>query len=148
MADNYDDILDRAWDDLPEPVHLFGDWVLVGKNAAFMKGENGKKSRQLFFFGVAEPLDVDPEFLAELGDEYDLGMNQIVHTIYIDNDRDWNDVRRFLRNVGVDTEGLSVKESLKAFTGTRVAASLGVRTYVVNGEARTDNVASRFTAVE
>lgn len=149
-VESYDDILDRTWDEMPEAKILpDGDWLLKGRNAAFV-GPKGDTNAKVLFFYIPEQAmeDVDPEALAALGDDYELSDNQIVFTIWIESNRDWQSVRRHLEKHGVDPS-LTIREQFKKFKGTEAVATLGFRSFQTStGDTVQENTASNFRSVE
>lgn len=152
MAEKYEDLLNRSWDDIPEPKLLpAGSWLLRGKNVAmFPPSEEGKPARLAFFYNAKEPMDdVSQAELDALGEDYSFAENDIVKQFFINRNKDWDAVRKHLALHGIDTAGKSQADTFKAFGGTEVIAYLGTRTYT-NGQGQTviDNDASSFAAVQ
>lgn len=148
---NYDDLLNRSWDEIPEEAVLpVGDWALEGKSASFIESkEDGKSDKIVFFWGVTSPVDVDEEEIAKLGSDYDLDLNQPTQTFYIDGPSAIGKVRKFLLKLGVDIEGLTPLESLKAFKGARAVAFLDQRSYQdQSGETVWQNDVKKVRALE
>jgi hypothetical protein len=151
---DYDDILNRSWDDIPEPKLLpGGNWLMVGKNAALVKPkEEGKSLKILFTFGAKSPVDVAEDLLDELGD-YDVTINEVSHTIYLETASDWNKVRKFLALVGIEMEGSILDEAgklsfNKAFRGSEIVAEVGQRSYDdAAGETIWQNTLAKFQKV-
>lgn len=149
-VESYDDILDRTWDEMPETKVLpDGDWLLKGRNAAFVAPKGDGNAKVLFFYTPEQAMeDVDPSALEALGEDYDLKDNQIVFTIWIENNRDWQAVRRHLAKHGVDPT-LTIREQFKKFRGTETIARVGLRTFTnAAGESVPENTASDFREVE
>jgi len=139
----YDDILNRSWDDMPEAGLLpVGSWVITARNGAYLPPRDKTNARVIFFYKAKEPMDdVDPDALAELGitsGEYDLGMNEITYTIWIEGPRDWQKVKAHLELLGVDPEGLTLKESLKAVKGADVVAFLDQNSFTRRDGTKVD----------
>lgn len=137
MSD-YKSILKTSWDAIPEPKTLpVGSWLLVGQGATFKAPADDTKSPQiLFVYGVKTPMDdVDEGELANLGPDYDYGINKVYARFFVGENSDWHRVRQHLGKHGIDVEGLSIEETLKAFRGTEVIAFLDQRTYV-NGSGQ------------
>lgn len=149
--EKYEDILNRSWDDIPEPKLLpEGSWLLRGKNVAFFPPqEEGKSARVAFFYEAVEPMDdVKQESLDALGEDYAYSENDIVKQFFINRNRDWDAVRKHLALHGVDTQGKSQADSFKAFKGTEVIAWLGTKTFTTQaGETKTDNDPSNFATL-
>lgn len=154
MADNYEALLNRGWDEIPQPKTLpVGSWLLKARNAAYIAGDvdQGKSPRVVFFYTPKEPMnDVDSAELSALGNDYDLASNQITKTFFIESNRNWDDVRNFLNLHGVETKGKTQIESLKAFKGTEIVSYLGVKTFTdkQTGNVRVDNEPKSFAKVE
>lgn len=153
-VNDYGDIIDMAWDDLPEDKLLpTGTWLLGGRNAAYVKGQQGKNSKVLFFYVAKEPnKGIDPTEYELFIEDYDMNESQVVYTIWIEFNRDWRKVQRHLAIHGITDTTMSLKKSLKAFRGTEVMAHVEPRTYDVtrNGvvESVTENSATNFSPVE
>lgn len=151
MSDDYNEILDRSWDELP-PVQLApdGSYLLRGRNAAYIPGKD-TSDKVLFSYNVKAPLeDVDPDELAELGD-YDITQNRVTYTMWVEDGADWDAVRKHMALHGMDlSDYKSIRESIKAFRGFEIIAYLTANSYVVKstGETKTENKPSKFAAVE
>lgn len=152
MADNYQDILKRSWDDIPEPKLLpTGSWLLKGKNVAvFPPREEGQAMRVGFFYEAKEPMDdVSADELASLGSDYSYAENDIVKQFFINRNKDWDSVRKHLALHGIETEGKTQDETFKAFKNSEVVAYLGTKTFTTGqGETKTDNDPTSFAKVE
>lgn len=154
MSVDYDDILNRTWDDIPEPVLLPGGaWMVVGKTAGLVKPrEEGQSLKVLFNLKAKEPVNVAQEELDELGD-YDITINDLQYTVYIESAADWDKVRKFLAVFGVEMSGsiLDDKGKLafaKAFNGAEAIAEIGQRNYEnKDGETVWQNTLSKFQKV-
>lgn len=153
MANTYEDVLNTAWGNIPQPKTLpVGSYALVGRNATYQPRKSDDKSDAvLFVYGVREPMeDVDSDALSELGDDYDLNNNTIFHRIYVETSLDWDKVRAHLNKHGVETpQDKTLGDALKEFKGTEVVAFLNQRSYVnAAGEAKVDNSPTGFIPVE
>lgn len=130
--DALDDILNQAWDELPEEKILpGGDWLLKSKNAAFIKSKDADKSDKVLFFVTAvEPGEsVDEERLAELGD-YDVSISALNAQVYIEKPSDWKKkIVPILEAFGVEMEGKTIGQALKAFKNGRAMGTLTEETY-------------------
>src|SRR5262245_26219114 len=116
---DYADIANMSFDDIPEPKVLpDGVWILQGRNATYLKAkEEDQNDRVLFFYAVVGPTDsVSDEDLDEAGidGEYDLALNQIVKTFWIDGPRAWKQVKAHMSMAGVEPKG-NILEVLKEF---------------------------------
>lgn len=152
MSDNYEDILDRGWDEIPEVKPLpVGSWLLKGRNASYQPAKTADKSPSvLFVYEPKEPMDdVDEAGLADLGKDYEYGNNRIFFRKWIETSADWDQVRNHLTKHGVDVKGSSIKDTLAAFKGTEVIAYLNHRSFVnAAGESQIDCQPTSFSAVE
>src|SRR5690606_4101030 len=130
MADDYDDILNRSWDDIPIPQVLpLGSYLLRNRNVTYKPATDTASARVLFFYNVREPMDdVDADALAELGEDYDLSTNQVVASFFVESARDWDTVRNHLALHGVDLSGKTIREAFKEVRGKEVVAYLDQRT--------------------
>jgi hypothetical protein len=153
-TEKYADLVNRQWDDLPEIADYLpvGTWLLKSKNVAYFPGDEDedKSARVVFFYEAKEPMDdVSAEELEALGGDYDFSNNDIAKQFYINRDKDWVGVKKHIELHGVDTKGLSMPDSFKAFRNTEVMAYLGTRTYKNrSGESVTENDPSQFARVE
>lgn len=154
MAD-YDDILNRTWDDIPEPQLLpNGGWMLSGANVALVKPkEDNQALKVLFSYKAKQPTNVADDLLEELG-EYDFTINDLTFTIYVETAADWSKVKKHLAKHGVEVSGALFNEAgklafAKAFRGSEVIAEVGQRSYEdAAGETIWQNTLSKFQAVE
>lgn len=154
MAVDYDDILNRTWDDIPEPKLLpGGGWVVVGRTAGLVKPkEEGQSLKVLFNLKAKSPINVPEEELAEL-EGYDISTNDLQHTIYIESASDWDKVRKFLTVFGVEMQGKILDENgklsfAKAFNGAEAVAEIGQRNYDNrDGETVWQNTLSKFQKI-
>lgn len=150
--DNYSEILDRSWDDIPEPSLLpEGSWLLRGKNATYIPKKDTLNARVLFFYVPKEPMsDVDQEALDALGDDFDYaeGSDDIVKTFWIEKNAQWKDVKDHLALHGVEVKGRSQQETLKAFKGTEVVSFLVQKTVNTKNGPKTVMDPSTFAKVE
>lgn len=151
---DYDDILNRTWDDIPEPVLLpGGSWLVVGQTAGLVKPKDeGGKLKVLFNLKAKEPVQVAQEELDELGD-YDITINDLQYTVYIESAADWDKVRKFLEIFGVEMSGRIVGGDgkltfAKAFRGAEAVAEVGQRNYTnQDNEVIWQNSLSKFQKV-
>lgn len=151
-AESYDDILDRSWSEMPKALNLpLGTYELEGRNASFLKADTDKNlnARVLIFDKVIQPMeDVDEDAIRALGENYDFTNNEVVTTIWLEKDVDWDEVNQNLQKRGLDTDSMTLRESLKAVKGTRVLAYLNQGTFTTrSGEVKTENRATSFAAV-
>lgn len=152
---DYDDIIDRAWEDVPEAVVLpDGQWLVKGGNVSLVKPkEEGKSFRILWNYTAEKPVNVDRELLTELGD-YDITTNELVYTQYVEKPSDWNKVREHLALHGVEidpSEKIVVNGKLsfaKAFRNSEVVATLAYHSFETQaGETVEENKMTKFSAV-
>lgn len=156
-AMDYDDLLNRTWDDIPEDKLLpGGQWLVAGRNASLVKPkEDGQSLKVLFNLKAKEPVQVAQEELDELGD-YDVTANDLTHTIYVEKPSDWNKVFKFLDTFGVPVDRsdpiLNADGKLnfsKAFGGAEAIAEIGQRIFTTkDGETGQANTLSKFQKVE
>lgn len=152
---DYDDIMNRTWDDIPQPQLLpGGGWLIKGRNAGFMKAaEEGKSAKVIFFYTAKEPVTVGQDLLDEMGD-YDFAINDLSYTIYIETAADWDKVRKHLEKHGVELSGKLFNDAgklafSKKFAGAEVTAEIGQRSYENNdGETIWQNTLSKFQKAE
>jgi hypothetical protein len=151
MSDDYVDILNKSWDDIPEPKMVpVGSFRLKGVNAKYMEAKDGDKNDALLFvYAPMEPqADVDPEELEELGD-YDISQNRVFARFWLETANDWDGVRRHLAKHGIESGGRTIKETLAAFKGSEVIAYLDHRTFVNSvGETQIESDPKQFAPVD
>lgn len=132
---DYDEILNRTWDEIPDEKVLPDGWyVLTAKNANFQKPKGDGNAKILIFYTVADALGEDDggprqDALEALGADYDMTENEIVQTIWVSGNKDWRAAKRHLALLGVTTEGKSLMDGLKEVKGNPIAARLEYRTY-------------------
>lgn len=150
--DNYSEILERSWDDIPEPKLLpEGSWLLRGRNAAYLPKKDALNARALFFYTAKEPMsDVDQGELDALGEgfDYEASADDIVKTFWIEKDTDWKAVKEHLALHGIEVKGKSQQETLKAFKGTEIVSFLTQKTINTKNGAKTVNDPTTFAKVE
>lgn len=153
MSD-YKDILNTSWDEIPEPEVLpLGSWLLRVKGAKYFEPNEEKETsaRVMFILGAKEPMnDVSQAELEALtAKNYDITQNRIFYTIWMEDGAAWQQVRVFLKRLGVDLSGKSPKESLKDARGKEIVGFLDTRTYTNGaGAVVTENVISSFAQPE
>lgn len=150
---DYDEIIEGSWDGVPDkdPVAPDGDYVLVGKNAAFMKAtKEGANDRVVFFLGIKEPIEVDQDLLDALPDDFDFGNVEVTYQQWIESPRDWIKVKNTLRKFGVDPAAYaSRKDSFAAIRGQETAGAVKTRSYTNKaGEVVTSNQVAAFIDME
>lgn len=149
MAEKYSDILNRSWDDIPQPKLLpEGSWLLKVRNVSYFPANEDKNQpeRVAFFFAAKEPMDdVDQQELTALGDGYDYAINDVVKQFTIFRPKDWNAVRDLLGLLGVDPKGASQADTFKEAKNQEVIGYLTIRNYTTKaGESKSDNDVSSF----
>ena len=156
-VDNYDDILNATWDDIPvEHVLPTGGWLLRGDNAAFIRPkEEGKKAKVLFTYKAVQPTEtVRAEDLEELPEGYDLSINNLQHQVFIESAADWDNVRKHLAKHGITLTGNLFDERgklafNKAFRGSEIVANLDQDNYQNDaGETIWKNKLNNFQRAE
>lgn len=153
---NYDDILNRTWEDVPEPVLLpGGGWLFKGQSAGLVKPrEEGEgKLKVIFNYKAVRPVTVAEDLLDELGD-YDFTINDLSFTIFLESAADWDKVRKHLAIHGVEMKGSILDENgklafNKAFRDSEVVAEVSQRSYENrDGDTIWQNSLSKFQAVD
>lgn len=132
MSGDYDDLLNRTWEEIPqEQVLPVGDWLLKGQNAAFIKPKDESQSpKVLFSYTAQQPVEVDEDELNELSESgYDIEITKLSFTIFINDASSWHDVKAHLEAHGLTMEGkiFDDKGKLafnKAFRKSQVVAYL------------------------
>lgn len=153
MSENYEDLLDRSFNEIPKPKTLpGGSWRLKGRNASILEPKEAGKSRQVMFvYTATEPMeDVDDDALSALGEGYDYGLKPIFVRFWLQEGADYDNLRKHLAKHGIDVEtDTPVKEILKEqFRGTEILATLDTRSFVNSvGDEQEENTASNFTPV-
>lgn len=154
MALDYEDILNRSWDEVPEPQNLpSGGWLLKGTNVSLVKPrEEGQSLKVLFTYKAVKPVSVAEDLLEEMGD-YDFSVNDLQFTVYLESAADWNSVRKHLaiHDLSMDGNILDGNGKLafaKKFRGAEVIAQVGERSYENSvGETVWQNTLSKFQKV-
>jgi len=149
MAEDYADILDRGWEEIPQVKTLpVGSWLLEGTNASFKAGDDSNDSI-IFVYKAKEPMDdVDTDQLDELGADYDYSDNRIFARLWLETNADWDKVRNHLVKHGIDVSG-KISDSLKEFKGSQVVSYLDTRTYTNSvGDEVVDNDPVQFAVHE
>jgi len=151
MAD-YDEILNRSWDDIQEDKLLpVGSWLLKISNISYQKGQGDKDPVVLAVFNPKEPMtDVDDDQINELGSDYDYTQNRLFKRFYISGDADWKGVKRVLELAGVEVKGKSIIDAFKEAKGREVVGYLEQSNYEdkATGETRTSNEIKKFAKAE
>lgn len=150
---DYESILDRSWDELPESKILpVGFWRLRGMNAVFQKPRSENQNPSiLFVYSATEPSDdVDADALEELGEGYDWTQNRVYARFWIETAKDWDAVRKHLIKHGCDLTGRNVRDTLKNdFKGREIMSYLDVRSYEDSvGETVWDNDPKQFQSTD
>lgn len=151
MAEKYSDLLNRSWDDIPQPKLLpEGTWLLKVRNVSYFpkNDEKNQPERVAFFFEAKEPMDdVDGSELTALGKDYDYAINDVVKQFSIFRPKDWNDVRSLLGLMGIESKGASQAETFKAAKGHEVFGFLQRSVFTTKaGETKEDNSVASFMA--
>ena len=151
MANDYADILNQSWDNIPKVQVLpTGSWLLKLRNATYQPAASEDKSpRVMFVYAPKEPMDdVESSDLEALGKNYDYSANRIFANFFVSDGADWDKVRNHLAKHGVEVSG-NIKESFEAAKGAEVVASLNPRSYQNNaGETVIDNNPTNFAKAE
>ena len=145
--DNYEEILSRGWDEIPEVRPLpTGSYLLKGRGAKYHPAKGDGNPSILFVYTPMEPMDdVDDAELKALGANYDIKGNRIFYRAWLETGADWDTVRKHLAKHGIETKGKNISDSLGAFKGTEVVAHLGVRNYTNGaGDLVTENQPNAF----
>lgn len=134
MAKTYAEVLNRAWDDIPQPKNLpDGSWLLRLKNVGFFAGDKEKETydRVTFFVEPREAMDdVRPEDITALGEDYDLSNSDFPVQVTIFRDRDWQKVLKILGFFNVKPEkGESQIDTFKRATGAEAIGYVTTRRY-------------------
>lgn len=152
MSENYEDILSRSWDEMPEVVNLpEGSWRLRLRNASFKEGKGDQNDRVMFIYTPVEPGDdVDEDALAALPDDYDYSSNRLFFSIWVEGPADWDAVRKHVQKHSFDYDGSDTpKETFKKMRKSEVMAHLSIASFTDSaGELREENQPSAFTEVE
>ena len=151
MSENYSDILNTQWDDIPEPKVLpDGSYLLKLRNASYQPAKGEGDPTVMFAYKVVEPMDDVPQDENDkLGNDYDYDLNTIFSRFWISNTADWAKVRKHLEKHGVDVSGKTPTEALKDARGSEVVAFLQQRSYTNNsGQDVTENQPTNFSEVQ
>lgn len=152
MSGDYEDILNRSWDEIPEPEILpVGSYRLKSRGATFMEAKSDSQNdRVMFIYSAMEPLpDVDADALAALGD-YDISQNRLFYTVWIEGVQDWDKVRKHILKHNLEVvEKETPFETFKRMKGTEVIAWIDQRSYEnKSGEMVESNDPTQFARVE
>lgn len=153
---NYEDLQNATWEEIPEAKLLpGGQWLLKGRNVGYMKPKKeGDSAKVLFFYKAKEPVSVNAEDLEELGADYDLDINDLTYTVYIESAADWDKVRKHVAQLGIELSGALFDDKgklrvSKEFKDAEVVATVGQRSYENDaGETIWQNNLSGFQKVE
>lgn len=150
----YESILQRGWDEIPEPQFLPNGSYRLRCNGAKLiapKTSDGN-ARVVFAMEPQEAMDdVDSHALAALGDNYDIADNMIFPTVWLGKNTDFARVRLILSKLGVDTEAFKGPQgfanSLKDAKGRECIGYivLGSFTNKATGEVRPENQITMFS---
>lgn len=149
MSNDYTDIANTSWENIPEPKLLpDGTWRLRLRNASYQPSKDEDKSPTvLFVYNAKEAMsDVSEDELTKLGQNYDVEANRIFTRFYVNDASDWANVRKHLEKHGVKPEG-NIIQSLKIAKNAEVLAYLSQRNFTANGEVREENVATSFASI-
>ncbi len=151
MAD-YEDILNRSWDEIPEPQLLpVGSFRLKSRGATLIEAKDATQNdRVMFIYSAMEPLqDVDADALAEMGD-YDISQNRLFFTVWIESYADWDTVRKHIAKHSLaEVPGETPKETFNRMKGSEVIAWLDQRSFVAkSGDTVETNDPTQFAKVE
>ncbi len=152
MTGDYEDILNRSWDEIPEPELLpVGSYRLKSRGATFMEAKaSDQNDRVMFIYNATEPLDdVDADALAALGD-YDISQNRLFFTIWIESYADWDKVRKHIAKHNIEAvPGETPKETFNRMKGSVVIAWLDHRSFESkSGDMVETNDPTQFAKVE
>ncbi len=151
MSGDYEDILNRSWDEIPEPQVLpVGSYRLKSRGATFMEAKESTSDRVMFIYNAMEPLpDVDADALGALGD-YDISQNRLFFTIWIESYADWDGVRKHIAKHGLEiVPGETPKETFSRMKGSEVIAWLDQRSYENKaGDMVESNDPAQFAKIE
>lgn len=150
---DYQSILNESWNNIQESIVLpVGSWLLRCRNASIQpsKSAEGNPSA-LFVYEPKEPMaDVSEEALKELGADYNFSENRVFFRIWLETGADKDGLRKHLAKHGVNTEGMTIGESLKAVKGTEIVAYLQQKqiTNKQTGDTRVENDPQNFVVAE
>lgn len=145
----YDDILNRGWGEIPQRKTLpLANYVLKADGALYKPATEKSSAKVDFMYRVKEPIDADPAQVAELGDDYEFSANRVTYTVFIESNADFDKVMKHMaKHTGANFEG-SIIDTLKAFRGPEVIAFLDTRSYTNrNGELVTINDPKNFQPI-
>lgn len=158
MSEDYSDLLNMTWDDIPkEQVLPNGPWLLAGKNVAFVRPRKEDQSpKVLFTYKAKEPSpEVNQDELEEMvGSGYDFTINDLNMTFYIESPKDWDKVRVHLEKHGLSLSGRLFDSNGKLsfardFRGAEVVADLEQRNWEDDAhQIHWENKLTNFRPVE
>lgn len=149
MSGDFENIMTRTWDEIPEPsLYPTGTWRL--RIVSSFKGEddNGHDTFTFYFVGVEALNDVDPGELAEAQEGLD-GV-RVQNRFVIESVADLDKMRKFLTMAGVDTRGLTPEESAKEAKGHELLGYIRTKSYQSKktGKTETINTVAQFAPVD
>jgi hypothetical protein len=139
---DFEDLLDKSFDDIAEPPLVpTGGWIIQGIGNNYKPASEGEAAKVNLGFTLVRPTDdVDPEKLAEVGDEWKGMRFWKRYTMEGPQDR-WA-ITRDLRTLGVEGSA-SLKEMLrngKLIKGRQAVGVVGVNSYTrANGDRVTES---------
>lgn len=163
MSLNYEEILDKSWDELPEQVAVpDGTYLLRGTGAKLKEAssEDGNDYVLFMYKVVSATDDVDEKALAAIvkGGEVEDVAKPVSYRVWIEQASDFRKVGRHLEKHGVDPRDYeeegndfleNLKAALKAFRGTEINGYLTTRTFTTQGgDEVEENQVTAFIPVE
>lgn len=155
---DFDALLNVSWDDIPDAIVLpTGDYSgELGNISLFLPREAGQAARVAIFVKLDGVVEVeDEDALAALGDDYDFGSgDDLTYQFFVRKASDWKQVAKTLSGLGIELSGAIVEngkinsETVQAVKGTKVVASIGVRSFEREGVMTTVNNVKRLSAIE
>lgn len=113
-VNDYDDILDRSWDEIPEAKQLpVGTYRLKAISGKYTPGDGNLSPRVNITLITVEPVDVDADDIAELGEDYPFSENIMNHVVWLSENRDYRNFALLLGKFGVDLDGMGIQETLR-----------------------------------
>jgi len=149
---DFEEMLNKTFDDLQDDKPLEGEFLLAARNAVYMapRSEDGS-AKVLVFYNPVEPMDdIATELVETFEEDYDFTENEVVHTVWLDKNRDWKGLKTFIaKHEGADMDGTIIDVIKKGLRGAQVVAELYPEEYENSfGELTTETRARAFRSPE
>jgi hypothetical protein len=145
-----DALLHKNWDEIPQSAILPDGTFRYKVRGMKLKagGDNYSPSINLAATPLAPMEDVDVDAYAALGDNYDPSVNVVYKKFWLSEAKDFDELRKFLAKINVETAGKDLEASLKETKGRTFLGytTTNVRPDNRTGETITENVITAVAA--